>query len=255
MLKTISNEETVKIGVVKVNATAITIIKELASQVRPADATDTLETVRECMDIVHSSIKYDLKEATQLDLDVALKNKKGVCKHLAVALHEVLKEHGIQSEIVIGSTIAIGNIALVTGTHSWVKLEIEGRKYLADPTTKIFGEYDSFSIKSKVEPSLLEQCTLPKWHRERWVITNNERILWDWNATEIEHFEATDAMKQAAKKVEEIKDDLINAVKSRRNSPIIKRFTMRSLRRFEYPYNIEIAKLESLVLQALKLER
>ena len=104
-----------------------------------------LDRLRLLTEFVNKHIPYDGNKIGYPILEDVLSGKSGgVCLHKASALQLVLAHEGwnVRSE---GGVITYKNIIL--GHHAWLSLDVDGVKYLSDPTNMLFGEYREFDIK------------------------------------------------------------------------------------------------------------
>jgi transglutaminase-like putative cysteine protease len=101
--------------------------------------------VGKLVEFVHNEIKYDEKTHKQfifereVSLIRSLKLRKGVCKEKAAILSMLLQMEGFPNEFRRGTLPTQDK----RERHAWVKVNVDGEPFLADPEQLRFGKYDS----------------------------------------------------------------------------------------------------------------
>ena len=91
-------------------------------------------------EFVHDKIRYEEQwnSKSLVSISDAIKNLRGVCKEYAAILYMLLDSEGYDVYYVRGTLEEGGKFY----RHAWLRLDIDGKSYLVDPTNNIFGLYD-----------------------------------------------------------------------------------------------------------------
>lgn len=150
-----------------------------------AGSSTGLDRLKLLTEFVYKQIPYDIKkQGNPLFEDMLAGKSGGVCLHKASALHLVLvyEEFNVKAE---GGPVTFKGILL--GTHAWLSVDIDGVKYLSDPTNRLIGKYSEFDIKS-VATGLLQQQTIERYglfnmlRKETVEIKEVGQTFWDWQS-------------------------------------------------------------------------
>jgi len=96
--------------------------------------------VEKLNEFVHDKIRYDEQRNSKsfVSISDAIKNLRGVCKEYAAILYMLLDSEGYNVYYVRGTLEEEGKFY----RHAWLRLDMDGKSYLVDPTNNIFGLYD-----------------------------------------------------------------------------------------------------------------
>jgi len=91
-------------------------------------------------EFVHDKMIYDEQWTSKslINISDAIKNSRGVCKEYAAILYMLLDSEGYDVYYVRGTLEDGGKFY----RHAWLRLDIDGERYLVDPTNNIFGLYN-----------------------------------------------------------------------------------------------------------------
>jgi len=91
-------------------------------------------------EFVHDKMTYDEQWTSKslISISDAIKNSRGVCKEYAAILYMLLKSEGYDVYYVRGTMEEDGKFY----RHAWLRLDIDGERYLVDPTNNRFGLYN-----------------------------------------------------------------------------------------------------------------
>ena len=151
-------------------------------------------------EFVNKNIPYDSNRVGYPILEDVLSNKSGgVCLHKAAALHLVLAYEGWNAKYE-GGVVTYKDINL--GTHAWLSLDIDGVKYLSDPTNMLLGKYHEFDIKYNITG--ISQLQIVKHYGPFNILrkkTSEVKIIYQnfWNMNNSRYAQvAPEALKKAA---------------------------------------------------------
>lgn len=169
-----------------------------------------IERVRLLAKFVHDRIKYDVKEATNYDLESVIISGRGVCVHKGALLQLILTEEGYDVKGVSGK-ILLG--CLFANRHQWLCLNIGDEKYMVDPTNMHIDRYEKFSIKQLIEPVLTvnpeRQGSFKMLRTEMGYVQYTYENYWDWCADGLVH---TPMVNEASEQVRPLYENFFRNV-------------------------------------------
>lgn len=122
-------------------------------------------------EFVHERIRYDHAMTNVSDLKAAVRDCRGVCKHLEGALEIILERDGFRPRKVSG-LVRCGMVLDARNSHAWVRVPIGNRRYLADPTAMVVGPYSDFSTMPF--PSSCHYAEIWDWHADGMLLEGRE---------------------------------------------------------------------------------
>lgn len=167
-----------------------------------AGSSTGLDRLKLLTEFVYKQIPYDIeKQGNPLFEDMLAGKSGGVCLHKAAALQLVLVYEGfdVRSE---GGIITF-NKNIMLGSHSWLSADIDGVKYLSDPTNMLIGKYQEFDIRTVATGFLRKQITerygpFNVLRREKVGLEKVYEDFWNWDAARLKYERAVpEAFKKA----------------------------------------------------------
>lgn len=119
----------------------------LAASNRPTDAPgETLDahehlSVLDCFDqAAQITYRSEERDYWQSPAETLLRGE-GDCEDKALYLQDLLRQRGIDSEVVFGVEDSLAS----EGMHAWVELMVDGQRYVLDPTNGFVARRESLS--------------------------------------------------------------------------------------------------------------